>query len=307
MVGAGAVGSVLTRALEQTKGNDVVYYVRKGRRAQLQRVKLLDARSGAITVREKPSVLEPGDPLPVFDTVILAVRGDQLGEAIELLRELRKGDQLRVASASAGLDDVQRIRDQLSPSMRGCPVVQIAPLFMAYPEGDVIKWWNPPLARTQISWDGDDAARPFAEELAQALTAGGVPARARKSLARARDAVFAAGMPVLGALELAHWDFAEWARSAELRGLASTGLCEGFSAVAPPGVAKLVGLAPRPLVSAMLKVAPRFLTEDVRAMWRVHGPKIAGQTRFMLDQIIARGTERSTHTDSLKELRKRLG
>jgi hypothetical protein len=114
-------------------------------------------------------------------------------------------------------------------------------------------------------------------------------------------------MPVLGTLELAHWDFAAWAQSGELRGLASTGLCEGFSAVAPPGVARLVSLVPRPLVSAVLRVAPRLLTDEMRAMWRVHGPKIAGQTHHMLDQIIARGNERSAATASLTELRKRLG
>src|SRR4051794_24664726 len=103
VVGAGAVGSVLSRAIEQTKGNDVVFYVRKGRKKQLARIKLLEAKTGTITVREKPSVLEPGDVLPVFDTVIFAVRGDQLDEAAALLDELPKRNELRVASASAGI------------------------------------------------------------------------------------------------------------------------------------------------------------------------------------------------------------
>jgi ketopantoate reductase len=303
MVGAGAVGSVLTRAIEQTKSHDVVYSVRKGRKKQLARVKLLDARTGTITVREKPAALEPGDPLPVVDTVIFAVRGDQLDEAMEILDRLPKREELRVASASAGLDDIARLRARLP----GQPVVQIVPMFLAYPEHDVIKWWNPPLARTQITWEGDESARPFAEELAAALQAGGLPTKARNSLGRARDAIFAAGMPLLGTLELAGWDFAAWAQSEELRGLASTGLREGVAAMAPPTVGRLAGMAPQGVLAAVLKVAPRMLPDDVRAMWRVHGPKIAGQTRRMLDQIIARGTERSRPTEALTELRRRLG
>jgi hypothetical protein len=42
-------------------------------------------------------------------------------------------------------------------------------------------------------------------------------------------------------------------------------------------------------------------------LWSVHGPKVAGQTRKMLDAIIARGEARSRATDGLKELRRRLG
>jgi hypothetical protein len=42
-------------------------------------------------------------------------------------------------------------------------------------------------------------------------------------------------------------------------------------------------------------------------MWAVHGPKIAGQTRKMLDSIIERGDRSSRATDGLKELRRRLG
>jgi ketopantoate reductase len=303
MVGAGAVGSVLTRAIEQTKSHDVTYLVRPGRKKSLTRVKLLDARSGTITVREKPSVLEAGDPLPIFDTVIFAVRGDQLDEAMHILDQLPRREELRVATASAGLDDVVRLRARLP----GRPVAQIVPMFLAYPEHDVIKWWNPPLGRTQITWEGDPDARAFAEELAATFQAGGLPSRARNSLGRARDAIFAAGMPLLGTLELAGWDFAAWAQSAELRGLASTGLREGVAAMAPPTVGRLAGLAPQAVLAAMLRVAPRMLTDDVRAMWRVHGPKIAGQTRHMLDQIIARGSEQSRPTAALVELRRRLG
>jgi len=301
MVGAGAVGGVLTHALEATKSNDVTYLLRRGKK--LPRVKLLEARSGALSVRARPSVVDLDGTLPVVDTVILAVRGDQLDEALDILPLLRAPDELRVAVAAAGLDVVERLRARLP----GRPVVQILPMFMAYPDGDHIKWWSPPLARTLICWESDPAARSFAEELAQSFSVGGVPSRAIGSVRTVRDTMLAAGMPVLAALELSHWSFDDWAHSAELRGLAADGLREGVAAVTPGPAARLVAHAPLPLVSAMLRLAPRLLSAETRAMWSVHGPKIAGQTRAMLDAIIARGDAASRATDGLKELRRRLG
>ncbi len=300
MVGAGAVGALLTRFLEVTKANEVTYYVRKGRKATLTRVKLLDARSGELHVRERPLAIEPHQVLPAADTVILAVRADQLDEALDVVARIPF--EARIASASAGMDDLQRIRARFP----GRPVVQIMPMFKAYPDGDAIKWWNPPFARTIITWEGDDAAKPFADELAKDLSAGGLASKALRSVGRARDAVLAAGMPLLAALELAGWDFGAWSNDAELRGLASAGVREGVGAVAP-NLGRLFGLAPKVVLSTVLKAAPRMAGKDLLDMWRVHGPKIAGQTRQLLDALIVRGDQRASATGTLKELRRRLG
>lgn len=301
MVGAGAVGAVLTQALEYTKSNDVAYLLKPGRK--LTKVKLLEARSGAFYVRERPTTVEANATLPVVDTLIFAVRGDQLDEALAIIDGLRDKEQLRVAVATAGLDAIEKVRARLP----GRPVVQILPMFMAYPDGDHIKWWNPPLARTLICWEGDPSAKPFAEELLAAFTAGSLPGRALDTVRTARDAIFAAGMPVLASLELAHWSFDDWAHSAELRGLAAGGVREGMAALAPKRAAGLLRRTPLPLFSAMLRLAPRLLSAETRAMWTVHGPKVAGQTRQMLDAIIARGEAGDRATDGLKELRRRLG
>jgi hypothetical protein len=300
MVGAGAVGRVLTRFLEAQKANEVTYYVRAGRRAELGRCKLLDARSGELHVRERPKAVEPSDRLPVVDTAILAVRADQLDSALDVVAQL-VGD-VRIASASAGMDDVARIRARFP----GRPVVQIVPTFFAYPEGDAIKWWNPPLARTLITYEGDEAARPFADELAKDLTASGLATKVLRSVKHARDTLVAAGMPVLVTLELAGWDFDAWAGNAELRGLASAGVREGVGAVAPGLAGRLLALTPKALLSTVLRAAPRVAGKGVTDMWRVHGPKIAGQTRELLDALIARGEDRAASTGSLKELRRRL-
>jgi ketopantoate reductase len=300
MVGAGAVGTVLTRHLEN-KTNELTYYVRAGRKAKLARTKILDARSEGIFVRERPAAVEPGDKLPIVDTAILAVRADQLDEALDLVARLI-GD-VRIVTASAGLDDLERIRHRFPHR----PAVQILPLFMAYPDGDAIRFWNPPLARTLITDEHDEAARPLAEELAAALTAGGLPARALRSFGGAREAVFALGMPLLAGFELAGWDLGALAGDGELRSLASRGMREGVSSlVKNPLARRLVALAPAPLFAAALRAAPAMLPRGAKEMWRVHGPKIAGQTRQLLDLLIARAAAAAAPVDGLRELRRRL-
>jgi hypothetical protein len=46
-----------------------------------------------------------------------------------------------------------------------------------------------------------------------------------------------------------------------------------------------------------------LLSAESQAMWRVHGPKIATQTRQQLDALLARAGDRA---EALRELRRRL-
>jgi hypothetical protein len=176
-------------------------------------------------------------------------------------------------------------------------------MFLAYPDGDVVRWWNPPFAPTLVTYQGDEEARPLAEELAGYLKAGGLPARAIGSGSATREALVAAGMPLLASFELAGWSFAALGESAELRALASRGMKEGMRAVSSSPVARLLNLTPRPLLATLLRVAPR-LPADMQEMWRVHGPKLASQTRHLLDHLIARAPDEEAPT--LRELRRRL-
>jgi ketopantoate reductase len=299
IVGAGAVGRVLGRSLEASKTNEVTYYVRAGRKAALAQLKLLDGKTGELHVRERPAAVEPSDPLPHVDTVVLAVRGDQLDEALTVVDRL-PGDA-RIASAAATLDGLERLRARFA----GRPAVEVVPLFLAYPEGDVLRWWNPPLARTLVTWERDPGARAFAEELAGALDDGGLPARAVGSIAVAHDALLAAGMPLVASWELAGWNLDGLARDGELRRLAARGLSDAVGALGGGrGVvaASLLGRAAEPLVAALLRAAPYLIPRDAQQMWRVHGPKIAGQTRALIDRLVARGGG----ARGLVELRRRL-
>src|SRR5262249_28087030 len=101
IVGCGSVGIVLAHHLERTKGNEIAFLVRKGRK-QTQ-LKLLNAKSDELHVRERPAMYESGARLPPFDTVILAVRADQVDEAASVLETLPA--TTRIVSASAGHDD----------------------------------------------------------------------------------------------------------------------------------------------------------------------------------------------------------
>jgi NADPH:quinone reductase-like Zn-dependent oxidoreductase len=169
VVGAGAVGVVLTRALEVTKANEVTYLVRAGKKAQLPRVKIVDARSGEIHVREKPAVVEQGQVLPQADTVLFCVRKDQLDEALGVLDALPKDARIvTLTDARARLP--------------GRVVAQVMPVFSCKRDGDVFRLWKPPLAPSLVSWESDERSREFAEEIARDLSTGGLRARAVRKL-----------------------------------------------------------------------------------------------------------------------------
>src|SRR5579871_3233490 len=105
IIGAGAVGAVLARALEKNKGHDVAYLVREHKPA---RVKLLDVRTGELHVRERPQAFTASDTLYAFDLAILAVRGDQLDGALDAAAKVPGAPKLAVAAA--GFDAIDRVR-----------------------------------------------------------------------------------------------------------------------------------------------------------------------------------------------------
>jgi hypothetical protein len=293
IVGAGSVGVILGHFLEKTKGNEIAYLVRQGRK-QTQ-LKLLNAKTEELHIRERPTMYETGAHLPAFDTVILAVRSDQVDEAASVLEILPSAT--RILSASAGHDDVAKLRARFP----GRQVAQLVPLFLAFPEGDVTRWWTPPVVRSLVTWEGDDAARPFAEEMVKPLVDGGLPAMAVRAVGNARECLYAAGLPALASFELAGWDASALGKSSELRGLAAAGAKEALRTVG--GGRWMFALAPGPLVKLALRAAP-LLPKRSREMWKVHGPKIAAQTRAQLDSFIARAGEQAA---ALSELRRRLG
>ena len=293
IVGAGSVGVILAHHLEKTKGNEIAFLVRKGRK-QTQ-IKLLNTKTEELHIRERPTMYESGARLPPFDTVILAVRADQVDEAASVIETLPSAT--RIVSASAGADDLPRLRARFP----GRQIVQLMPLFLAFPDGDVTKWWLPPVVRSLITWEGDDSAKALADELVKPLVAAGLPAMGVRAVGNARECLYAAGLPALASFELAGWDPKALGRDKDLRKLAASGAKEALKTVG--GGRWLFAVAPGPLVQMALRAAP-LMPKRSREMWQVHGPKIAAQTRAQLDGFIARA---GSDAAALTELRRRLG
>jgi ketopantoate reductase len=317
VVGAGAVGVVLFRALEQQKGNECTFLVRKGRKKDLERFKIVDARTGEMRVRERPAAVELGQVRPKVDTVLLCVRADQLGAALDDVGPLTQGT--RLATITPGPEGLALLRARHP----GHPVVRVAPAFMAYaadsrrraaPDGanegsveEAFIVWFPPLLHSPVSAeDGGPEARAFADELASALDAGGVPARARDRMIRGVDSGTAAMMPLLAAYGLAGFDGDALAQDRALLDLAAEAIADALALHGAPGIAGMIARrAAAPLVRAAL-VGGAALPARLRAMWRVHGPKIERQTRDAIEQLARRAREDGRPSTALDEILRRM-
>jgi len=122
-----------------------------------------------------------------------------------------------------------------------------------------------------------------------------------KAMGNARECLYAAGLPALACFELAQWDSRALGKNRELRQLAARGAKEALRTVG--GGRWLFAVAPGTLVGLAMRAAP-LLSKRTQDMWRVHGPKIAPQTRVQLDGFIARA---GADSQALSELRRRLG
>lgn len=300
IVGAGAVGAVVGVQLEHQK-HEVIYLVRRGRKRELHELQLVSAKTGEVRRRDAPQVAELGDRLPPFEWALLAVRGDQLDEVIEVLRQHVRPDA-KVAVASGRLDAVERVR-----AAHAGPVCNLMPTYSAWSEAPrVWRWFPAPLLKSMVSGEGDAAAQEAAVELAAALDAAGVPARAVAS-SRPYEPAMAAGVALLGGLELAGWDMEALARDGALRRETARAMREAAQAAgkASPGLPSwLLRHAPTGALSLVPRALPLLADEQVRSMWQHHGPKIAAQTRGVLDDLLARAGNRDL--PHLRALRRRL-
>jgi hypothetical protein len=179
---------------------------------------------------------------------------------------------------------------------------------MAYADGDAIVTWTPPLVKTPITSDGDnkDDVR-FAEELAAALVAGGVPARASTHMPTGLDAGSDAFMPLLAAYALSQYDADALVRDRALLSLVGAATGEALTIAGAPGfTGTLARYAFAPVVrAAMIAAAPR-LPETFRAMWRTHAPKIERQTHDAIAALSKRAHDSGRPSPSLDELLQRL-
>jgi hypothetical protein len=252
-------------------------------------------------VRERPAAVELGQVRPSFDTVLFCVRGDQLAAALDDVGALPRG--ARLATITPGPDGLALLRARHP----GHPAVRVLPAFAAYPDADTTVLWIPPLVKSSVSWEEDAAASAFAEELAAALEAGVVPARARARLGAATEVGSDAFMPLLAAYAIAGYDADALTADRPLLDLTGAAIGEALTVAGAPGIAgALARRTAAPMIRAALgALAPR-LPDHLRVLWRVHAPKIEGQTRGMIEALVQRGQDEHRGTPALAELLRRM-
>jgi hypothetical protein len=166
---------------------------------------------------------------------------------------------------------------------------------------------QPPLVRTLFSGEGEPAADAAARAMAARLAAGGMRTRVVPSAVRATATFFNAGLPVLAGWQLSRWG-ARVVDGAALRRTVASAIHEALTVVgeARGAAAMLLRAAPVGLLAALLATVRLFLTRRLLAMWQSHGPKIEGQTRTMLDELLARARRDGVAVPHLAELHRML-
>ncbi len=299
LVGAGAVGIVFHRALEQQKGSEATFLMPSGK-PRLLRTKIVDSATNELRVRERPVSIEAGTRLPVVDTVLFCVRAEQLAKALDDVGPLAAGT--RLATVTPGIDGLALLRARHP----GHPAVRIAPAFMAYFEDDVVNLWHPPLVKTPVLSEGDAADLAFAEELAQALDAGGVPAQAREKMLAGVDAGGDALSVLLAGYALAKYDANALAADRSLLALVGDAVGEAVTLAGAPG---FLGFFARKTAGPLLRagiLSAVHMPARFSAMWRVHGPKLDAQTRNAIDALVDRAHLLNRAVPALESMKSRL-
>jgi hypothetical protein len=113
---------------------------------------------------------------------------------------------------------------------------------------------------------------------------------------------------VLAAWELSGWDVDRLARDGELRALTAAAMREALAVgdERRTTLGRLLRHTPPGALSLLMRALPTVAGEQVRAMWSHHGPKVAAQTRQMLDGMLARAEASGAPVEHLRRLRERL-
>jgi ketopantoate reductase len=294
LVGVGAVGTVVHRALEEQKGNEITFLLRPGAQKPI-RTKILDVRTGALRVRERPMSIESDKVRPIVDAIVLCVRADQLSSALDAIGPVTPETRFLITSPA----ELSVIHDRYP----GHIAARFVPTFMAYMQDEVAHVWQPPLVKSMVQFD-DEQSRSFAEEVAKALETGGVPARARP-LAQSVDSAGNALNVVLAGYALAQYDADAFANDKRTLGLVGDAISEVLKLDGAPGFGMFAKAAAAPLLRGMLG-ASGAMPESWRAMWRTHGPKIDGQTRKTIEDILERAKLLNRDVPALAEINTRL-
>lgn len=303
IVGAGAVGLVVGGFLEQA-GHRVELVVRSASGAT--RPRIVDARTGRTLVARTPEARAATSARTEPELAWLAVRGDQVEDAMTTL-----------VMATVALAPIVVIAAPIAPSRleslrRTWPATHFltfTPLFNAWTEDGALRFVRPLGLRDLVSEEDAPGARAARRDVVRLCNAAGIAARGSRSGHRATRVPFSSGLALLAGWEIAGWSEAVLGHDPSLTLRVAGGMREA-AAVEHRASRSALGWAvravPITVLALVLRVLPRLLDRDAAAMWRHHGPKIAGQTRAMLRGLTSRGASLGVATTHLDELHRAL-
>ncbi len=296
LVGAGAVGQVYGRAL-QLGGAEIAFYVKEKYAAEVRAGLTMYALNSKPTWA--PVVFDGYDVLTTpaelaaqtFDQVWLCISSTALqsGWFDEFAKAM--GDATLV-TLQPGLEQRAWLAERVPAERTVAGAIAFisfqAPLEGASdPSTPGVAFWYPPLQKSPFS--GPEAS---VRAILGALKRGGCPASKAKDAAKWAASPTAVMMPHLAALEACNWEFARLKKDERLC-VAAQASREGMTISA----AHYGAGAPfsrhfiRPWVMRIvLWLAPKVIPFDIETYIRYHFTKVGDQTRYLLRDVIDRGS-----------------
>lgn len=264
----------------------------------LQGIAIRDLDRDVVETLGQPTIVAPGEPADAPDWLLLAVRCDQINEALPLAQRYLASHTTLVVVPPLMHDLIHRVRGARIDQ----PVIAMLVGFGAWPVGAELHWFRLPDAACLLSAEGDATVLPAAESFAAALAEAGLPALARLAIPTFVRALVASEYALLLGWELVGWDIDRLSADPELCTLTTGAMADAIRVVANESGATESILEGMP--SLEHRVAS--MNENLRAIWRFHGPKIALQTRQLVDGLIDEAQKTNVSVDSLMALRARL-
>jgi ketopantoate reductase len=300
ILGSGAVG-VFVGARLDAAGTAPLFFVRGGARESRQ-WQLVDART-EVTRTLRAEVAPAAGVHAEIRHLLVCVRGDQQAAAVETALRLAPSAAIGLA-APVSATEIAALRAR-HPDRT---FYLLVPMFNAWSDGEArYRWLQPPLVKSLLSGERDARASAAARAMSARLAAGRMRVRVVSSATAATATFFNAGLPLLVAWQISGWS-PRVVEGAPLRRLTARAMRESLAIAreATGPAAALVRLLPASLIALGLATMRLFVSRHLVAMWQHHGPKIAGQTRLMLETMLVRAEAAQLTAPSLTELRARL-
>jgi hypothetical protein len=152
--------------------------------------------------------------------------------------------------------------------------------FGAWPVGSKLHWFGFPGAARLLSGEGDPTAPTGAETFAAILAEAGLPTLAQIAIPAFVRALVAGEYALLMGWEPVGWDIDKLSIDPELCALTAAAMADAVGVV----TVDEAGAAERILASMPpLEQRVALMNDNMRAIWRFHGPKIAMQNEARYD------------------------